>query len=150
MSLTMEARTKEDAGTVSTGKISIIMFSGTADKFIPLGVIAQAAAAMGMDVNVFVTGFALQGFTKQRRELPFPAEFAEMAPALAQGMRGARVEPWDAMLRQAKELGAKVYACSMMATVMGLTKADFNDLVDDVVGAATFLAAAEHGQTLFI
>lgn len=150
MSMTMEARTKEDAGTVSTGRISIIMFSGTADKFIPLGVITQAGAAMGMDVNVFVTGFALRGFTKERRELPFPAEFAAMAPALAQGMQGARVEPWDAMLRQAKELGAKVYACSMMATVMGLTKADFNDLVDDVVGAATFLAAAEHGQTLFI
>ena len=30
------------------GKVSIIMFSGTADKFIPLGVVAQAAAAMGM------------------------------------------------------------------------------------------------------
>jgi peroxiredoxin family protein len=33
---------------------------------------------------------------------------------------------------------------------MGLKKADFNDLVDDVVGAATFLQAAEGGQTLFI
>jgi peroxiredoxin family protein len=54
------------------------------------------------------------------------------------------------MLRQAKELGAKVYACSMMADVIGLKKADFNDLIDDVVGAATFLAAAEGGQTLFI
>ena len=54
------------------------------------------------------------------------------------------------MPRQAKELGAKVYACSMMAGVMGLTKADFNDLVDDVAGAATFLQAADGGQTLFI
>ena len=41
------------------------------------------------------------------------------------------------MLRQAKELGAKVYTCSMMSGVMGLKKEDFNDLVDDVVGAAT-------------
>jgi peroxiredoxin family protein len=101
-------------------------------------------------VNIFVTGFALLGFTKKPHDLPFPAEFASMAPALAQGLKAARVGPWDTMLRQAKELGAKVYACSMMAGVLGLTKADFNDLVDDVVGAATFLEAVEHGQTLFI
>jgi len=133
-----------------TGKLSIIMFSGTADKFIPLGVLAQAAAAMEMQVSIFVTGFALLGFTKKPHDLPFPAEFVSMAPALAQGMKANRVQPWDAMLRQAKELGAKVYACSMMAGVMGLTKADFNDLVDDVAGAATFLQAADGGQTLFI
>ncbi|HLW46529.1 MAG TPA: DsrE/DsrF/DrsH-like family protein [bacterium] len=150
MAKTMEFVSKDEAGSVATGRISIIMFSGTADKFIPLGVLAQGAAAMGMDVNVFVTGFALQGFTKQPHDLPFPVEFTSMAPALAQGLKAAHVQPWDAMLRQAKELGAKVYACSMMADVMGLKKADFNDLVDDVVGAATFLQAAEGGQTLFI
>jgi peroxiredoxin family protein len=150
MSKTMAIPAKEAPKSIETGKISIIMFSGTADKFIPLGVITQAAAAMGMEVNVFVTGFALQGFTRQPRDLPFPVEFTSMAPALMQGMKAAHVQPWDAMLRQAKELGAKVYACSMMAEVMGLKKADFNELIDDVVGAATFLSSAENGQTLFI
>ncbi len=136
--------------TSGNGKLSIIMFSGTADKFIPLGVLTQAAAAMEMQVNVFVTGFALLGFTKKPQDLPFPSEFASMAPALAKGMQAKNVPSWDAMLRQAKELGAKVYACSMMSEVMGLGKGDFNDLVDDVVGAATFLEKAERGQTLFI
>lgn len=131
-------------------KLSIVMFSGTADKFIPLGVLAQAAAALGTEVHVFVTGWALRGFTKKPQELPFPTEFAAMAPHLAQGLATNHVEPWDAMLREAKEMGAKVYACSMMAGVMGLHKEDFNDLVDDVVGAATFLQAAAGGQTLFI
>jgi peroxiredoxin family protein len=140
----------ETPSSGGTGKISIIMFSGTADKFIPLGVISQAGAAMGMQVNIFVTGFGLLGFTKKPHDLPFPAEFAEMAPALAKGMQANRVAPWDAMLRQAKEMGARVYACSMMASVMGLAKADFNDLVDDIVGAAAFLQMAENGQTLFI
>jgi peroxiredoxin family protein len=134
----------------TANKISIVMFSGTADKFIPLGVLAQAGAAMGMEVDVFVTGFALQAFTKARHDLPFPTEFAGMAPALMQGMAAAHVAPWDAMLRQAKEMGAKVYACSMMSEVMGLGRDDFNDLVDDVVGAATFLKTAENGETFFI
>lgn len=132
------------------GKLSIIMYSGTADKFIPLGVLAQASAAMGMQVSIFVTGFALRGFTRQPQELPFPAEFTAMAPALGQGMQAAHVAPWDTMLRQAKQLGAKVHACSMMSTVMGLKPGDFNDLVDDTVGAAAFLQTAEGGQTLFI
>lgn len=133
-----------------TSKVSIIMYSGTADRFIPLAVIAQAASAMDMNVNIFVTGFALRAFTNKRQDLPFPAEFAAMAPDLAAGMQAAHVASWDAMLRQAKQLGAKVYACSMMAGVMGLRREDFNDLVDDVVGAASFLQEAEGGQTLFI
>lgn len=131
-------------------RVSIVMFSGTADKFIPLGVLSLAGAALGMDVEVFVTGFALHGFTKEPHELPFPAEFAAMAPAVAQGMAAAKVAPWDAMLRQAKDLGAKVHACSMMSAVMGLKEGDFNDLVTDVVGAATFLQSAESGETFFI
>jgi peroxiredoxin family protein len=131
-------------------KVSIIMFSGTADKFVPLGILAQAGAAMGMEVNVFVTGFALHAFTKERHELPFPAEFAQLAPLVAQGMGAAHVAPWDEMLRQAKELGAKVHACSTMSAVMSLRPEDFNELVDDVVGAATFLQTAEGGETFFI
>lgn len=131
-------------------KLSIMMFSGTADKFIPLGVLAQAGAAMGMEVHVFVTGFALQAFTKEPHELPFPAEFTGMAPAVAHGMEAAHVESWDTMLRQAKQLGAKVHACSLMSSVMGLGAGDFGDLVDDIVGAATFVQDAEGGETFFI
>jgi peroxiredoxin family protein len=139
------------SGAPGTGnKLSIIMFSGTADKFIPLGVLAQAGAAMGMAVEVFVTGFALPAFAKEPQQPPFPTQFADMAPAVAEGMQAAHVQPWDAMLRQAKELGAKVHACSMMSEVMGLHPDDFGDLVDDVVGAATFLQVAEGGETFFI
>lgn len=151
MTTTSEApAVASDAGQPTADKLSIVMFSGTADKFIPLGILSQAAAAMGMEVQVFVTGFALRGFTKVHQDLPFAAEFAAMAPALAQGMAAQHVDSWDVMLRQAKELGAEVHACSAMCAVMGLTKADFNDLIDDIVGAASFLQMAEHGETLFI
>lgn len=148
---TMQAAPGSAAAAPQTAdKLSIIMFGGTADKFIPLGVLAQAAAAMGTEVQIFVTGFALFGFTKQHHDLPFPAEFTAMAPALAQGLEQTHVAPWDKMLADAREFGAKVYACSMMSSVMGLKKDDFGDLVDDIVGAATFLQAAQNGQTLFI
>jgi peroxiredoxin family protein len=40
------------------------MFSGTADKFIPLGVLVQTAANLGLPVSIFVTAWAIMGFTK--------------------------------------------------------------------------------------
>jgi peroxiredoxin family protein len=147
---TTSEQTEADPASHGAGKVSIVMFSGTADKFIPLGVLCQAGAALGFEVDVFVTGFALLGFTKERHELPFPAEFASMAPALAEGMARAKVASWEEMLRQAKELGAHVHACSMMCEVMGLKLEDFGDLVDDLVGAATFLQHAEGGETYFL
>ncbi len=140
----------KEAGQSTVGKLSIMMFSGTADKFIPLGVLTQAAAAMGMEVHVFVTGFALLGFTKEHHDLPFPAEFAGMAPALAQGMAVSHMPSWEVMLRQARGLGAKVHACSAMCEVMGLKLEDFNDLVDDMVGAASFVQMSENAETFFI
>ena len=139
-----------DAGPLTKDKLSMILFSGTADKFIALGVLAQVADALGTAVDIFVSGLALLGFTKEHHELPFPGEFAGMAPAMMQGMEAGHVASWDAMLRQAKELGAKVHACSMMSGVMGLQKSDYNDLVDDIVGAASFLTESADGRTLFI
>ncbi|MGC8496335.1 MAG: DsrE/DsrF/DrsH-like family protein [Candidatus Micrarchaeia archaeon] len=133
------------------GKFSIIMFGGTADKFLPLGVLADAAAAMGYDVNVFVTGFALMGFTKEKHDIPFPKEFESMAPMLAQGMKATNTKSWYEMLAEAKEAGnVKVYACSLTASMFNLKKEDFDPIVDDIVGAASFLQMSEGGQVIFI
>ena len=131
-------------------KLSIIMFSGTADKFLPLAILSQAAAAMGFEVNIFVTGWALLGFTKNGNELQFPSEFKEMAPKLMDGLQKMNIKPWQEMLKEAKEMGAKIYACSTMAGAIGIEKKDLNELVDDIVGAATFLNISEGGETLFI
>jgi peroxiredoxin family protein len=132
-------------------KFSIIMFSGTADKFIPLGVLADAAAAMGYEVNIFVTGFALLGFTKEKHELPFPSEFSGMEQMLAEGMKATNTKSWYEMLKEAKAISnVKVYVCSLMASMFNMKKEQFDDIVDDVVGAATFLSNSEGGQVVFI
>ncbi|MGC8571674.1 MAG: DsrE/DsrF/DrsH-like family protein [Candidatus Micrarchaeia archaeon] len=133
------------------GKFSIIMFSGTADKFIPLGVLADAAAAMGYDVNIFITGFALLGFTKEKHNIPFPKEFESMAPMLAEGMKATNTKGWYDMLKEAKEAGnVKVYVCSLMASMFNLKKENLDPIVDDIVGAASFLQMSENGQVIFI
>ena len=135
------------------GGLSIIMFSGTVDKFIPLGVITQTAANMEMPVKIFVTGWALLGFVKDgyKNTNRISKEFEDMAPLLIDGLRNTHTPSWYEMIKSAKESGnVTIYACSMMANVMQLKKENFDDMVDNVVGAATFLQESKDSQVIFI
>ncbi len=132
-------------------KISMIVFSGTDDKLIPVGVISQAAAALGYEVQVFFTGWAMFKLLREPMPEVWPKEFEQMVPRLKEGMARIKAPTWKDMLKQAKQMGAKVYVCSMMAEAAGLKKEHFDpSLVDDVVGVTTFLENAKGGQVLFI
>jgi peroxiredoxin family protein len=138
---------REGAG----GKVSVYMFSGTSDKFLTLGCITESAAALGMEVHVFVTGFSILAFTKEHHDLPFPADYAHLAKWVTEGMAAANVAPWEEMVHKARELGAKFHGCSMMSAILGLNREDLrDDLIDDVIGLATFLRLAEHGETYYV
>ena len=131
--------------------LAIIMFSGTADKFIPLGVLTQTAANLGVPVKIFVTGFALAYFTKNKPDPRFPKEFEDFVPKIHEGLQRVKAPSWYDMIKDAKETGdVKVYVCSLMAEVMGLKKEDLDPIVDDVVGATTFFQEAADYEVIFI
>ncbi|MCL5440465.1 MAG: DsrE/DsrF/DrsH-like family protein [Candidatus Marsarchaeota archaeon] len=134
---------------MAKNRLSIIIFSGTLDKFIPLGALAIAGTAMGMEVNVFVTGFAVLAFRKSHMELPFPSDFENLKDLLLKGMEKNNIS-WREMLEHAKVLGMKVYACSMMSAALDLTEKDYDPIIDGISGAASFLADAAGSQTIFI
>ncbi|MEM4302180.1 MAG: DsrE/DsrF/DrsH-like family protein, partial [Candidatus Caldarchaeum sp.] len=52
------------------------------------------------------------------------------------------------MLKMAKQSGVKVYACSPTMNLFGLKKEDLVDVVDDIIGASTFLEIASDPKTL--
>ena len=131
--------------------LAIVMFSGQAEKFIPLAVLTQTAANLGVPVRIFVTGFALPYFTKSKPEPRFSKEFEDMVPKLVEGMKKMNLPSWYDILKQAKESGdVKVYVCSLMAEVMGLKKEDLDPIVDDVVGATFFMTETAEYQVIFI
>ncbi len=131
--------------------LAIIMFSGTADKFIPLGVLTQTAANLGVPVRIFVTGFALPYFTKNKPEPRFPKEFEDMVPKVNEGMERMKTPTWYDMVKEAKEIGdVKVYVCSLMAGIVGVEKEDMDPIVDDVVGATFFMNETADYETIFI
>ncbi|MGB9814873.1 MAG: DsrE/DsrF/DrsH-like family protein [Thermoplasmata archaeon] len=136
------------------GGLNIIMFSGTADKLIPLGVLTQTAANLGVPVRIFVTGWAMLAFKKggPGSVNRVSKEFEDMAPLLMKGMAEMKAPSWYDMLKTAKEIGdVKIYACSLMAEALKMkNKSDYDPIVDDIVGAASFMQMAAGGQVIFI
>ncbi len=135
-------------------KISIIVFSGTVDKLMPVGVLASAAAALGYDVEIFATFWGLMAFRKDMAEknTKISKEFEEMGEMMFKIMKEKNVPSWLNLLRQAKEMGnVKIYACAQTFDMFGMKKEDLVDIVDEVVGAGEYLEKAKEADiSLFI
>jgi peroxiredoxin family protein len=133
-------------------KLSIILFSGTVDKLMPVGVLSSAAAAIGMEVEVFATFWGLLALKKGSQVAKISKDAEDMGPMMMQLFKEKKVPSWLDMLRQAKEIGnVKVYACAMTFDLMGMKQEDLEDVVDEVVGAGEYLEKAKEADiTLFI
>lgn len=131
--------------------LSIVMFSGTADKLHAAATLAAGAAAMGRPVNILLQYWALDAFRAERVEVDHGLAYDSMAPGASKPVEGTGAIPWLDTFRMAKELGElSIYACSGSLEVLGIDIADLDPLVDAAGGIATFLMTAEDGQVLFI
>jgi len=135
-------------------KMSIVVFSGTVDKLMAVSTLATGAAAMGLEVNIFLTFWGLDAFRrdKVRTNMKFSPAFAEYAEPAMQAMQVKGVRHWLDTLYDAKEIGdVYVKACSMTMELFGWTQDDLDPIVEDVIGVATFVEQAKDAQiNLFI
>jgi len=153
-------------------KFRIICFSGDMDKAFAVLTLASTAASMGMDVAVFFTFWGLSLIKKNRKlkgknfiqkmmEVMMPSgldslklskmNFAGLGPVLMKIlMKKTKSPTLQDLLEAAKETGVKFYACSTSCSILGITKDELIDEVQDIVGAATFLAESKDAITLFI
>ena len=158
----------------STGKKTIIVFSGEFDKVMAAFVIANGAAAMDDEVTMFFTFWGLNALRKDAHvptsgkstlQKMFGAmmprgpkkltmshmNFAGAGPVLMKRMmRANNVMSIDEMIATAKEQDIKMIACTMSMDVMGL-RAD--ELIDglEFAGVATYLGEADEANVnLFI
>jgi peroxiredoxin family protein len=135
-------------------KMSIVVFSGTVDKLMAVSTLATGAAAMGQEVDIFLTFWGLNAFRKDqvRTNTKFSADFAEFAEPAIQAMQAKGVQHWLDTLYAAQEIGdVHVKACSMTMELFGWCKEDLDPIVEDVIGVATFVEQAKDAQiNLFI
>lgn len=130
----------------------IVLFSGTVDKLLPVGIMASGAVAMGMDVEIFATFWGLQAMRKDmlNNNMRMSKDFEDMAGPMMQLMGKKGVEPWYETLEKAKELGnVRIHACAMTFDLMDLKKEDMADFVDDIWAVGEFIEMARDAKITF-
>jgi peroxiredoxin family protein len=152
-------------------KVAIIASKGTLDMAYPPLILATAAAALDMEVELFFTFYGLNIIKKGEADklqvapianpaMPVPMPniigmLPGMTPAATWMMKNRyfgkhNVATISELLEQCKELGVKLIACQMTMDVLGFKREELLDEVE-VAGAATFLAfAREAHTTLFV
>jgi len=150
-----------------TQKCSIIVFSGDMDKVMAAFIVATTAAAMGMETTMFFTFWGLKAI--QKGTPTGKGLFGKMLSVMNRGgidrlgpsrlnfggmgrwmfkkmMKDQGVTSLPELRDMAIELDVKFLACLMSMDVMEIGKEDLIDEVEDVVGAATFIAEAQQSQ----
>jgi peroxiredoxin family protein len=151
---------------------AIIASKGTLDWAYPPLILANAAAAVGMDVSVFFTFYGLNIIHRDADRklkidpvgnpaMPMPVRIPDIVSALpgmvpmATAMMRSKfakknVATVGELLRSAQEAEVRLVACQMTVDVFGYTDGDFIDGVE-FAGAAAFMAGARKAHvTLFI
>jgi peroxiredoxin family protein len=134
-------------------RFSIVLFSGTVDKIMAAVTLVTGAAAMGKEVNLFLTFWGLIAFRKGdwQTNTRFSKDFEDYAGPAMEMIRAKQIPPWMETLKGAMELGnVTVKACSMTMELFNMTLEDFEPVVSEVTGVAAFIQDQDGGTTLFI
>jgi len=130
-------------------RMSLVVFSGTADKLIAAATLTTGAAAMDMEVRWINQKGGRRRGRKGAKEQPprITAEFQDYAPVMMELMKAKNVPHWLDTLRSAREIGSvKVYACSATMELFDMKLEDLEDVVDEVTGVATFIDRAKDAE----
>jgi peroxiredoxin family protein len=168
-----EAQAAEE-GAVKTKKVVIVAYSGELEKTWATLILASTAAAMEMEMTVFVTFWALQAFVKDSKRITGSNWMQKMMSFMQRPgvshrklskMNFLGMGPWmmfqlakkynvskpKDLLEMSAELGVKFLPCQMTMDMFGLKQEDLIDGLGEPVGAATALQLmTDADSTLFI
>lgn len=155
-------------------RMTLILFSGEMDKALAAFTLATTAASMGLEVSIFFTFWGLNavrkgglaskklnilqkmfGILNKGGNIKLPLSKFNMAGMgsfmMKKLMKSKKMASLEELMRSAHELKVKFMACTTSCGIMGLERSDLVDEVDEMVGAATYLAEAKESKiNLFI
>ena len=155
-------------------KITMIAWDGHLDRVWPVLILSTTAAASGMEVSVFFTFWGLFALVKPERRLTGKEWMTKALSVLNAGSLSraklsrynfAGVGPWmlgkvakdyktphpTELLETARDMGVRLIPCQMTMDLMGVTKDDLIDGLEEPIGAATaLLEMKESAIQLFI
>ncbi|MBI5182325.1 MAG: DsrE/DsrF/DrsH-like family protein [Nitrospirae bacterium] len=150
-------------GEIKSEKMTIVLCSGDLDRALMAFTLINAGAALNMEVSVFFTFGGVDIVTKEgaRREGENIFEkihsffarggaerlglsrynlFGIGARATKERMRRKKIMTLKDHISAAKMLGVRFTVCEMAMETVGVKKEDLIEEVDEVAGAASFLA----------
>jgi len=152
--------------------LAMVVMSGDMDKLFGAFIIANGAAAMGMDVTMFFTFWGLRALKKNvktgktffgrmlglmyggdiTKSHPSKFAFGGMGRWMFGKMMGKHnVQKLNEMRDLAVELGVNMYGCQMSMDVMEIPQESFIEGVKEPVGVGFFLLKAQNADvSLFI
>lgn len=137
-------------------KFCLGLFTGSIDKLTAAGVIISGAAAMDMDIEIYVL---LQGARAFKKDIGDDAsklnmaENAELKKEFLNSLKQLKVKTWIEFFREAREYtNVKIHMCGLAGKFWNGTKLDdFVDIVDDICGIGSYIESAEEADVnLFI
>ena len=154
-------------------KLVIFAWSGELDKIWPTLILATTSAAMGQETTVFFTFWGLFPLVKNEVRITgdnwlqkmlsmmnrggidhlklSKMNFVGAGPAMMHSLaKSHKVASPAELLALAKEMGVKLIPCQMTMDMLGLTREDLIDGLEEPAGATTALLAAQGASTLFI
>ena len=119
--------------------LGIIFHSGAYDRIYHGFSIALAALALGRDVRLFFSYWALEYLKKK-------------GPPVFELESGSKMhkEIIADHVAQVKQMGAKVYACTNSMGILNIARDELIAEVDKAMGLTTFLTETKDHQILFV
>ena len=153
--------------TESDRKLCMVVSRGTLDGAYPALIMANAAAAEGIDTHLFFTFWGMDVITKSKMDklavtpvgntsMPIPQALAPLPgmATMATKMMKKQIADLDVpdvpeFMEMLRDMGVKMWACRMSVDMMDLTMDDFFDGVEDIISAGDFMELNEGGQVMF-
>ena len=131
--------------------LAIILHSGSFDRIYHGLSIALAGLALGREVKLFFTYWALNHLRKDKKNT-FELEIEDVAhkKIIEDNKRKGHIQEFPEVIAQAKAMGAKFYTCTNSMGLLNIARNEFIDEVDKSMGITTFLTETAEDQILFI
>ena len=139
----------------STEKMTIVVHSGDFDKIYSAFIIANGALAMGMEVSLYFTFWALMRLKKGALDSGPLSKMNMLGLGkwmVRKRMKKANVASLERLAQDCKALGGKIFACDMTMDIMGIQSTDLRqDLIEEYCAVGTYVEEARNSTvTLFI
>jgi len=152
-------------------KVGIIVLSGNIDKVLPAFMLANTSASMGLETGMFFSFYGINvlhkqniknlyistdgakffaNFDPQLQNLSDPQLIEKTTQMLNQILTQNKIPSIEDMVKQAIDLGVKLYPCNTAKKLFNFKQEELIEGVKKPVGASTFLNFINSGDKAIV